>query len=635
MLHKYLLLPLLASYGAAVTISVAKSGGNATSGLQYGAMEEEINHCGEGGLYAELIRNRAFQGSPKFPSSLDAWSGVGDSSLSLKNLTDPLSTALPTSINVKGTGTAGLTNAGFWGIDVRPQKYTGSFYVKGSYSGSFTASLLSSSGEVLAITKIASKSVADDWVQHDFVFTPKAKASDTKNTFSLTFDGSSASNGSLDFNLISLFPPTWNDRPNGMRKDLMQAMADMGPKFLRFPGGNNLEGDSIDGRWKWNETIGPLTDRPGRATTWQYQETLGLGLVEYMEWCDDLGMEPILAVWAGLALNGEVVPEADLDFYVQDALNEIEFLTGSVDTEYGALRAKVGHPEPWTIRYVEVGNEDMLSSGLASYESYRFSAFYEAITAKYPDIQVLASTIDITIPGNAGGDYHLYDVPDNFVSKFHMFDSYTSEHPILLGEIAVTESNNGVGIDWSNTHFGLYPWWIGSIAEAVFLLGAERNADAIIGTTYAPFLMNLDSYQWSPTILSFNSDPDQTARSTSWHLYTLFNHNLMTNTLPSTSSDDFGPLYYATGLNSKTNSHIFKAAVYNSTSDVPVSLTFEGVGRGTKADLTILTAPDPFSVNEVGGTNIVNSKTTQIKAGKKGEFSFKLPNLSIAVLTTS
>ncbi|KAI3227244.1 hypothetical protein DTO012A7_6910 [Penicillium roqueforti] len=635
MLHKYLLLPLLASYGAAVTISVAKSGGNATSGLQYGAMEEEINHCGEGGLYAELIRNRAFQGSPKFPSSLDAWSGVGDSSVSLKNLTDPLSTALPTSINVKGTGTTGLTNAGFWGIDVRPQKYTGSFYVKGSYSGSFTASLLSSSGEVLATTKIASKSVADDWVQHDFVLTPKAKASDTKNTFSLTFDGSSASNGSLDFNLISLFPPTWNDRPNGMRKDLMQAMADMGPKFLRFPGGNNLEGDSIDGRWKWNETIGPLTDRPGRATTWQYQETLGLGLVEYMEWCDDLGMEPILAVWAGLALNGEVVPEADLDFYVQDALNEIEFLTGSVDTEYGALRAKVGHPEPWTIRYVEVGNEDMLSSGLASYESYRFSAFYEAITAKYPDIQVLASTIDITIPGNAGGDYHLYDVPDNFVSKFHMFDSYTSEHPILLGEIAVTESNNGVGIDWSNTHFGLYPWWIGSIAEAVFLLGAERNADAIIGTTYAPFLMNLDSYQWSPTILSFNSDPDQTARSTSWHLYTLFNHNLMTNTLPSTSSDDFGPLYYATGLNSKTNSHIFKAAVYNSTSDVPVSLTFEGVGRGTKADLTILTAPDPFSVNEVGGTNIVNSKTTQIKAGKKGEFSFKLPNLSIAVLTTS
>ncbi|KAJ5593742.1 hypothetical protein N7537_010646 [Penicillium hordei] len=635
MLHKYLLLPLLASYGAAVTISVAKSGGNATSGLQYGAMEEEINHCAEGGLYAELIRNRAFQGSTKFPSSLEAWSGVGGSSLSLKNLTDPLSNALPTSVNVKGAGTAGLTNAGFWGIDVRPQKYTGSFYVKGAYEGSFTASLLSSSGKVLATTKVASKSVANDWVQHEFVLAPKEKASDTKNKFSLTFDGSKASSGSLDFNLISLFPPTWNDRPNGMRKDLMQAMADMGPTFLRFPGGNNLEGDSIEGRWKWNETIGPLTDRPGRATTWQYQETLGLGLIEYMEWCDDLGMEPILAVYAGLALNGDVVSEADLDFYVQDALNEIEFLTGSVDTEYGALRAKVGHPEPWKIRYVEVGNEDMLSNGLPTYKSYRFSAFYKAITAKYPDIQVLASTIDMTIPGTAGGDYHLYDTPDNFVSKFDMFDNFTREHPILLGEIAATSPLNGQDIDWSDTHFSLYPWWIGSVAEAVFLIGAERNADKIIGTTYAPFLMNLDSYQWSPTILSFNSDPDQTARSTSWHVWSLFNHNIMTNTLPATSSDAFGPLYYATGLNSKTNSHIFKAAVYNSTSDVPVSLSFEGVGRGTKADLTILTAPDPFSMNEVGGANLVNSKTTQIKAGKKGEFSFKLPNLSIAVLTTN
>lgn len=137
-----------------------------------------------------MIRNRAFQGSTKFPSSLEAWSGVGGSSLSLKNLTDPLSTALPTSVNVKGTGTAGLTNAGFWGIDVRPQKYTGSFYVKGSYKGSFTASLLSSSGKALATAKIASKSVANNWVQHEFVLTPKAKAANSNNTFSITFDSS-------------------------------------------------------------------------------------------------------------------------------------------------------------------------------------------------------------------------------------------------------------------------------------------------------------------------------------------------------------------------------------------------------------------------------------------------------------
>jgi alpha-N-arabinofuranosidase len=139
-------------------------------------------------------------------------------------------------------------------------------------------------------------------------------------------------------------------------------------------------------------------------------------------------------VWAGLALNGDVVPEDELHVYVQDALDELEFLTGSVDTKYGALRASVGHPEPWAIRYVEVGNEDNLSNGMASYASYRFKAFYDAIKAKYPDITVLASTIDMILPGDAGGDYHLYDIPDNFVTRFGFFDNMSEDHPILLGK---------------------------------------------------------------------------------------------------------------------------------------------------------------------------------------------------------
>lgn len=132
-------------------------------------------------------------------------------------------------------------------------------------------------------------------------------------------------------------------------------------------------------------------------------------------------------------MNGDAIPEADLDFYVQDALNEIEFLTGSTDTEYGALRASVGHPEPWTLRYVEVGNEDNLNNGLPSYKSYRFKAFYDAIKAKYPDMVVIASTIDMTLPGDAAGDYHLYDVPDNFVSRFNFFDQFDPKNKLLLG----------------------------------------------------------------------------------------------------------------------------------------------------------------------------------------------------------
>lgn len=174
-------------------------------------------------------------------------------------------------------------------------------------------------------------------------------------------------------------------------------------------------------------------------------------MIEYMEWCDDLNLEPsefsiplsqnmdklttliVLAVWGGLALNGDTIPESELHVYVQDALDELEFLTGSVDTKFGALRAKYGHPEPWKIKYVEVGNEDNLNNGLSSYKSYRFAAFYDAISEKYPDIQVLASTIDMTLEGKAGGDYHLYDTPDNFVKKFDFFDNHSPDHPILLG----------------------------------------------------------------------------------------------------------------------------------------------------------------------------------------------------------
>lgn len=220
-------------------------------------------------------------------------------------------------------------------------------------------------------------------------------------------------------------------------------------KFLRFPGGNNLEGLTVPTRWKWNETIGPLKDRPGRPTPWSYEETGGMGLVEYMNWADDLDLEPselpqlaeptqltppVVAVYDGLSLDGHPVSECELEPYVQDALDELEFLTGSADTKFGALRASVGHPEPWRVKYVEVGNEDDLSNGLSSYKSYRFQAFYDAIKGKYPDMEVLASTLKLDLPGDAGGDYHLYAIPDDLVAEYNYFDQMSPKHSILLGE---------------------------------------------------------------------------------------------------------------------------------------------------------------------------------------------------------
>ncbi|KAF2103488.1 putative vacuolar segregation protein [Rhizodiscina lignyota] len=631
-----------ASISNALSISVASSGGNQTSGKQYGIMFEDINHSGDGGIYAELIRNRAFQGSPVFPSMLDPWASVNGAALSLKNLSDALSSALPTSLHVAvgngSDGPIGFANPGWWGIDVKEQKYTGSFYVKGDYKGTFTASLQSYlTNEAYGGVNIESKAKSSEWVQHEFTIVP-SNAPNINNTFSITFDPDGVKGGSLDFNLISLFPPTYKNRPNGMRVDLMELLAGLKPSFLRLPGGNNLEGNDPPYYWRWNETIGPLEDRPGRPGTWGYENTDGLGLIEYMNWCDDLGMEPILAVWAGYYLDGTALSNASVQYYVQDALHELEFLMGSVDSEYGSLRAKLGYPKPWNIKYVEVGNEDNLGQGGSSYQSYRFDDFYYAIHAKYPDILVIPSTVayESTLPGASTGDYHQYTRPDYFVSQFNFFDHYPQNRTALIGEYAAVQPNiaAGGGVNWDDPRWK-FPYWIGTIGEAVFLIGAERNADKILGAAYAPLFQNLNSYEWGPDLISYTADPAQDVKSTSYHMIQLLSSHRIAETLPATSDSGYGPVYWVAGKND--DSHIFKGAVYNSTeaynssAPVPVSVSFSGVSAGASGALTVLTAPAPYTHNDIG-VNVVKTTTTHVSAGKDGAFSFHLPDYSVAVL---
>ena len=242
----------------------------------------------------------------------------------------------------------------------------------------------------------------------------------------------------------------------------MEAMAALSPKFFRLPGGNNMEGNTNKTFWMWNNTIGPLKERPGYDGTWGYEQTAGLGLVEYLLWAQDLAAEPskskylngqwiianrwaVLAVWDGLALNGDVTPEDKIGIFVQDALNELEFLMGDKSTHYGALRTSYGYPDPWNIKYVEVGNEDWLAGapeGWESYKQYRFTAFLDAIAAKYPDIFVLASGSvfdNMTIPAPAGGDYHDYQTPDGFVEQFDQFDQLTIHNQTLLGKLSYSQ----------------------------------------------------------------------------------------------------------------------------------------------------------------------------------------------------
>lgn len=235
-----LAISLAAGVASAIDLSVASSGGNLTAPLAYGIMFEDINHSGDGGLYAELIQNRAFQGSTEHPTTLDPWVAVGSASLSLQNLTTPLSAALPTSVQVDslGNGTIGILNPGWWGIDVKAQTYTGSFWVLGSYIGNFTAKLQSNlTDDVYATTSIVSCASASEWTEHKFILTPKFDAPDINSTFVVEYQ---SGQGSLNFNLISLFPPTYKNRKNGMRIELMEALKGLNPSFLRMPGGNNM-----------------------------------------------------------------------------------------------------------------------------------------------------------------------------------------------------------------------------------------------------------------------------------------------------------------------------------------------------------------------------------------------------------
>ncbi|KAH7122910.1 glycoside hydrolase superfamily [Dactylonectria macrodidyma] len=626
---------------AAVDISVESSGGNYTGGYHYGFLHEDINNSGDGGIYAELVRNRAFQYSDKYPVSLSGWRSVNGASLSLSRLSEPLSDALPVSVNVKASGKkrAGLQNEGYWGMDVKRQKYTGSFWVRGAYKGHFTAELRSNfTDDVFGSVKVKSKAKANEWVEHAFELVPKKDAPSSNNTFAITFDPKGAANGSLDFNLISLFPPTYKNRKNGLRKDIAEALEELHPTILRFPGGNMLEGLTTPTYWNWKDSIGPLRNRPGFQGVWNYQQTHGLGLLEYLYWAEDMGLDIVVGLWAGLSLDGEVTPEADFQAVIDEGLEEIEFIRGGVDTKWGKVRAELGHPEPFDLHYVEIGNEDWLAGypgGWTSYKKYRLPLFVEAIRAKYDDITVIASgaTTDgdgFDIPTKVLGDYHPYRSPDALVDEFDRFDN---EVPHIVGEVAAVHPNGGTG--WSGSLMP-FPWWIGAVGESISLIGYERNADRVPGTFYAPVLRNMNEWQWAVTILQFAADPALTTRSTSWYVWELFAKYPITRVLPATA--DFDPLFYVAGSNEDQGTLVWKGAAYNTTSDVPVTVSFEGVKAGAKAELTVLTnnSDDPYAYNDPHtGVNIVDSTTTLLEANDDGAFEFELPKWSVAVLAAT
>ena len=381
--------------------------------------------------------------------------------------------------NASANAPAGFANGGYWGIPVRPKTtYQASFYAKAQagYSGTLMLRIESADGKsVFATGRIAH--LTGDWKQYKLTLktgnVPVSKA----NRFAIT----TASPGAIWFQQVSLTPPIYKNRANGNRPDIMKLLADMKPKFLRLPGGNYLEGKSIAQRFDWKKTIGDIAQRAGHESPWNYWSTDGLGLLEYAEWCEDLHMEPVLAVYDGLSLRQDKVQTGpDLQPYVQEALDEIEYLTGGADTVWGGRRVKDGHPAPFALHYVEVGNEDF-SDREYTYDA-RFTQFYDAIRAKYPKLQLI-STITTDRPGTVLVhsrtpdllDEHLYPSSEGAMEvRAHEFDNLPRTGPkIFVGE-------------WATRVGSPTPNMAAALGDAAWMTGMERNSDLVVMESYAP-----------------------------------------------------------------------------------------------------------------------------------------------------
>ncbi|HEY3267816.1 MAG TPA: alpha-L-arabinofuranosidase C-terminal domain-containing protein [Armatimonadota bacterium] len=473
--------------------------------MMYGLMTEEINHAYDGGLYAELLQNRIFKDDANSPVHWSlVQSGGGSGSIGL-DTSHPINSALTTCLRLSLTsasGRVGVANDGWWGIPIAPNtQYRASFYAQASAGVSAPLRVTIESPDGATVYAQAQTPIVDSYWK---MYTVTLHTGDVTPSSNNRFVISTAAMGSVWLNLVSLFPPTYKDRPNGNRIDLMEKMAAMTPSFLRFPGGNYLD----PGHYQWKITLGPLSERPGHPGAWGYRSSDGLGLLEFLEWCEDLGMEPLLGVSDG---RDWLSASADVGTLVQDALDEIEYVTGAVDSVWGSRRAADGHPAPFALHCVEIGNEDFFDS-LSTYNA-RFARFYDAIRARYPELQIIATRSDLTSRRPDLIDDHIYASVSDMLRAAHNYDNYSRTAPhVFVGEWATTVGSP------TATH-------LAALSDAAYLTGLERNADVVRMACYAPLLVNVNpgASQWGTNLIGY--DALSSFGSPSYYMQSMFSRN--------------------------------------------------------------------------------------------------------------
>ena len=502
-----------------ITVDTSRKGAQVSPDL-YGIFYEDINHAADGGLYAELVRNRSFEDNDKEP---EYWSTEGQATTRLVT-TDLLNKVQRQALRVTFAGQGALLNDGFWGIDaVQGRTYRLSFWAKGKVRGGLTVGLVDPDRGNASLGAVTVKVGSGKWRRYTAVIT--ATGSTPKAKLSL----SASAPGEVVLDMVSLFPPTFRNRENGMRPDLAQRQADLHPRFFRFPGGCFVEGQlSPDNAFRWQRTVGPIEQRPGHHNVnWGYRTSDGLGFHEYLQLAEDLGAKPLYVVNVGI-WHGGFTPVDSLQPWIQEALDALEYANGPVTSKFGAMRARNGHPEPFNIEYLEIGNENNQPDAAAQSDRYydRFKLFKEAILAKYPNMHLIGNVVAWGDDNPRWGsdepvelvDEHYYRSPAWFTDNFRKYDSYDRRGPgIYVGEYAVTQSYGRVG----NLNAAL--------GEAVFMMGMENNADVVRMASYAPIFVNVNNQAWMPDMIRF--DASHVACTPSYYVQQLMPRHLGTRVL--------------------------------------------------------------------------------------------------------
>lgn len=601
----------------------------------WGIFFEDINFAADGGLYAELIKNRSFEfANPKMGwqehksdrFSLNRESGY----MTIINRPGPDAATNPrfarvTTAAEKGYG---ITNEGFRGMGIREGKQYNFSVLASRHDGSevtLRLELVNEKGEPLGTTTL--QPVGADWKRYEATLTATATAAKAK--LNIWFEGK----GVVDLDMVSLFPAdTWEQRSNGMRADLVQLLADLKPGFLRFPGGCIVEGRDLATRYQWKKTVGTVEDRHMIVNRWNtefnhrptpdYFQSFGIGFFEYFQLAEDIGAEALPILSCGMACQfntAEVVPLDQLDPYVQDALDLIEFANGSTDSPWGKVRADMGHPLPFNMKFIGVGNEQW---GPGYIERYKI--FEQAIKNKYPGITIVSGSGPF--PDGEMFDYaweelkelkaevvdeHYYRNPQWFFENAGRYDSYDRSGPrIFAGEYAAQSVAIASPENKNN--------WECALSEAAFMTGLERNADIVHLTSYAPLLAHVEGWQWTPDLIWF--DNLSSFGTPNYYVQKLFANNMGTHAVPVTEGDK--PLtgqhkLYASAVVDRATGEVIVKVVNASSAPQQAEVVVDGIRRLGSGTLTILKSENLSDVNSISEPQRISPETKPLKAGGK------------------